>query len=289
MPEGNDNPNTALGSQGSQEFNEIITTPAPAAAPAAAPVETTKPVETASTSQATQPPPTPSASGPSQAEIIRATAEAVAQAHLRGRTEATPTPAKELSPEEFNRKYNVTRAHEELVTAIIGQDPKKAVAALDAYGQGLVKQAILMAMELSDANLGRYRDEVNPKLTAWEQYRSQQEAVAAEGRFYQFAPDLANERELINEIKDSFIAKVRAGQVKFSSEPEAFKAVAETARTILKKVNPSWGQGGGASQAQTQGQQQGRHMSVASSTGRSGTGQATVKSDAELVFGADAR
>lgn len=240
-------------------------------------------------------PTAPAATTPqTQADIIRATAEAVAQAHVRAQQAQQPTvqaPAeKELSPEEFNKKFSVTRANEELVTTILGPDPRKAALALDQYGQNLVKQAILMTMELQGAELGRFRQEVTPHLQSWQTYQREREARAAEERFFKSAPDLANEKELVMELKDAFIAKVQAGQVRFTNETEAFNAVANAARSILKRVNPAWGQAGAAtSQAPTQGQPQARRMSVASTTGRSGSGQAAAKSDADLVFGADAR
>lgn len=311
MPNDNDNPVSSLGNQGSNELDSMLsgdtqsgvagnkqdvgstsgenlgsTSDAAGIPKKALPKDDgQQAAQSAATSQSTLP------AGQTQADLIRATAEAVAQAHIRATQQQQQQQAqpqkKELSPDEFNRKYNVTRANEELVATILSGDPKKAAIALDQYGQNLVKQAILMTMELNDENLTKFREEVNPHLQSWQSYRQQQEHVAAENRFYQFAPDLAQERELVTELKDAFITKVKSGQVRFNNEHEAFTAVANAARSILKKVNPSWGQGGGQ-QAQTTGQPTGRRMSVASSTGRSGTPQATAKSDVDLVFGADA-
>jgi hypothetical protein len=317
MPPENDNPVGSMGSQGSQDFDSMITTPQGGSTPPPSQDGGGHPGENLGaqndaagklpqkslTPDAGQAPDgqggqtAPSATPPaaqSQADIIRATAEAVAAAHVRGQQSQQhqpqgPAPKADLSPQEFQQKYNVTRANEELVSTILGQDPRKAAAALDQYGQNLVKQAILMTMELNEANLGKFREEVNPHLQSWQTYQRQQEAVAAEGRFFKAAPDLAGEKDLVMELKDAYLAKVQAGQIRFANEQEAFNAVANAARTILKRVNPAWGQGqSGGQQAPTTGQQPGRRMSVASTTGRSGTGQAAAKSDVDMVFGADA-
>lgn len=311
MNESNENAVSSLGNQGSQEFDSLISGNDPVAGQqqGTTPPATGENVAQTSDAGGTIPkkalkpdegqaaPVTPPAAQPSpqqtQADIIRATAEAVAQAHMRGRTEAQPAaqPTQaELSPEEFTRKYNVTRANEDLIATILSADPKKASAALDQYGQNLVKQAILMTMELQDANLSKLRSDVDPHIKSWQSYQQERAAQAAEQRFFTSAPDLSQERDLVMELKDAFIAKVQAGQVRFENEQQAFQAVANAARTILKRVNPQWGQGTPAAgqPAPTTGQPA-RRMSVASSTGRSGTNAATAKSDVDLVFGADAR
>ena len=304
------NPVTSMGSQGSQDFDSLTSGTSPQTnqkQTPMAPVSEGLPGEQLSdvtgagkpakslpqtTESGQQPGTTPP--GMSQADIIRATAEAVAKAHMAGQQSQqqqqvqAPRGTQDLSPEEFNKKFSVIRANEELVTTILGQDSKKAAIALDTYGQNLVKQAILMAMELTESNLGKFREEVNPHITSWQQYRQQQETVAAEQRFFKSAPDLANERDLVMELKDAFIARVRAGQVRFTNEAEAYSAVANAARSILKRVNPQWGAASGTQVASTTGQHQGRQMSAASSAGRSGTPMATAKSDVDLVFGADA-
>jgi hypothetical protein len=290
-----DNPVPSLGDQGSQTFSDVIIPPV---GPTGENTQQTSdaggrlPQKSADDGQqsVTQPKQT-TAAEQSQADIIRATAEAVAAAHVRG-AQSAAQPAmpsqKDISPEDFAKKYNVTRANEELVATILGNDPKRAALALDQYGQNLVKQAILMTMELNSNELTRFRGEIDPHIQSWQSYRAQQEAVAAEQRFFSYAPDLANEKALVMELKDAFITKVRAGQVQFANENEAFSAVANAARTILKKVNPSWTPTAGNQSGPTGGQQTGRRMSVASSTGRSGTPQATAKSDVESVFGPDA-
>lgn len=308
-----ENPVGTLGNQGSQDFEAMTSgnnqsqqqssqnSGVPAGEQLSAQNDASGAKPTKALPQETSAGQTPSPSGnqqptvqQSQADIIRATADAVAQAHIRAQQELTAqqraaAPAPELSPEEFNKKFSVTRANEELVTTILGQDPKKAALALDQYGQNLVKQAILMTLELSEAKLGKFREEVTPHVTAWQKHLQEQQTIAAEQRFFQSAPDLQAEKDLVMELKDAFIAKVQAGQVSFKNEQEAFAAVANAARTILKRVNPQWGANGAANNsAPAAGQSQGRRMSAASSAGRSGTSQAAAKSDVDLVFGSDA-
>ena len=70
---------------------------------------------------------------PDHAAIIKATADAIvaAQAAKTPTAQQQTATAPDLTPEQFNKKYNVTHANENLIADILGQDPKKAVASLN--------------------------------------------------------------------------------------------------------------------------------------------------------------
>lgn len=244
----------------------------------------------------------------SQADIIKATADAIVNAQndaaRRQQANRSAEPARPLTADEFNAKYKVARAQPELVSTILGGDPVKAAAALNAYGQDLVQQAVLMTLDLAKADVDKVRGEFQPHIQSWQQYQQQVQAQQAESRFFTAHADLATEKDLVLELKDAFIAKVQAGQIRFENEQQAFQTVANAARNILQRIRGTGtngnagtnggGTGGGTGQTtngtgQTGGTPPGRQMSAATSAGRTGTGQATVKTDGEHVFGTDWR
>lgn len=232
----------------------------------------------------------------STADIIKATAEALvaAQGGRQGQQQ-NPPQEQQLTPEQFNQKYGVVQVTEQHMAAILGQDAKHAAATLNGIIQAAVKQAALMTLDVADARIGKVKSEFEPHISSWQKHQNEIKEQKAEQEFFKAYPDLAVERELVMEMKDAVLAKVNAGQLRFNSPQEAFNAVATATRNILKRMSPG---GTGTQSGQQQGGQGGgqqtpspatRQMSGASSSGRSGTGQAAVKSDVESVFGADAR
>jgi len=306
--ETNNNPDSSIGNQGSQDFNSLVggsdggqrgqshteqkapVTPADYA-PAA---QVQEPAMQDNQQPATTTPAAPTAvPQQSQADIIKATAEAIVNAQRAAQPQqpqAAPRTNQDLSPEEFNRKFGVTRANEQLVQTILGSDPKAAAAALDTYGQNLVKQAVLMALEVADASVAKVKGEFEPHINSWQQYHQTVREKALEQEFFTAHPDLANERELVKEMTDAMMAKKAAGQLQINNKQEAFSAVATATRHILTKYG--WNGKGGGQQAPATGQATptgGRQMSAASSAGRSGSGTATAKTDVDAVFGEFAR
>jgi len=229
---------------------------------------------------------------PDHAAIIRATVEATANAMAQRNVPAQQqTQQRELSADEFNQRYGIVRPNEQMLTAILGQDPKAAVATLDNLFQANLVASMRMANDIIEAKMKQLDDRYRPHIDSWQQHRQTIANQEAESRFFKAFPDLANERETVMEMKDAFITKVNAGQIRFANEQEAFNAVATATRSLLQRVR---GGGQGSTQTgqshQNQHQSSGRQMSVASSAGRTGTGQAAAKgSIVDEVFGVDAR
>lgn len=238
-----------------------------------------------------QTPVQPAAPGQSQADVIKAAVEATAAALGRQQQPATQTPPsnddRELSPQEFNAKYKVVQATEADVAALLDQDPKKATVALNRLLQGAAQQAVLMALDLSRAEVARVQNEFNPHITSWKQHQAEIQAQKAEQDFFKAYPDLTAERELVMEMKDAILARVQNGQLKFSSTQEAYKAVADATKNLLTRFGraPN-GQGGtnGGGAGQPQGQTQGRQMAAASSAGRTGNASATARTDVDKLI-----
>ena len=302
----NNNPTASVGDQGSQDFASMIGNPTPTPT---TPTQTAVPSQNASTPASPAPTqefvidttkgdaPVQTQTAPvvpqqSHADIIKATADAIVNAQQRAtqtqQQAQAPRTNADLSPQEFNNKFKVVQVTEKHVADLLNQDPKVAAASLNSLLQGTVQQAVLMALEIADANVAKVKSDFEPDINSWRSYENERRQKAAEDRFFKTHADLANERELVMELKDAFIARVRAGQVSFKDETEAFSAVAAAARNILTRVRGG-AQGGQSANPATGQQANGRQMSAASSAGRSGTGAATAKSDVDLIFGAEAR
>jgi len=281
-----------FGAQGTQDFGAAVGAPAPTPETGTPPnvqdggTGGSHDTPSGQTAPVTQPAAAPQQS---QADIIKATVDATTNALMRQQQAQAPAAAdaKELSTEEFNRKFGVVQVTPDHITALLDQDPKKGAATLNGLIQNTVRQAVLMALEVADGKISDVSSKFEPHINTWQSYHREVQAKAAEERFFKAHPALASERELVMEMKDAFIAKVQAGQIRFSSEQEAFSAVANAVNSILTKVRGG-ANGGQAAQTQT-GQTQHRQMSAASSAGRTGTGQAAAKNVVDEIFGVDAR
>lgn len=305
-----DNQSAPLEGQGSQDFGNSLGTPAPQQGQQGGQGQQTQQGQPAQQGQQSQQGQQGQGQGTqvsqaaatsqqqqSQADIIKATVDATAQAMMRQQQsqqqiQQQARGSADLSPDEFNKKFQVVQITPEHVTALLDQDPKKGAAVLNNLIQGAVRQAVLMSQEIATGRISEVTEKYEPHIQSWQSYQQQVAAQQAEERFFKSHPDLAGERELVFEMKDAFLAKKASGQINFSNEKEAFDAVANATRTILKRVNPQWrpaGQAGGGGATGAAGQPQGRQMSAASSAGHTGTGQAAAKNVVDEIFGADAR
>lgn len=243
---------------------------------------------------------TPAAPAATQSGLDPKLIEDIVAASTRGVQKATAESAsataqqkkdaRQMSPEEFNAKYQIRSATVDDIKALLDQDPQKAVSALNELLVANTRTAVLMANDVFQAQLKQTRGEFEPHVKAWTAYQAQQKEQAMVTSFYTKYPDLTNEKELVQEMIDSLRAKRDSGAVSFSSEDQVFEAVAAASRKLLARMNTqAAGAGGKTASSTNTGQASSRQMASASTAGRSGTGQAAQKTDAELVFGADAR
>lgn len=313
---------TPLASSGADEFAEIIggspstETPSQSTSTQTAPnpnipsksaestqtptTETTPPASgTGQTQQPAQGQQTPATQQtPNQAsleDVVNKLADKLAaplaQQRQQQQQPAAPAKTPEQERAEFNQRYGIVDYTPEHITQLLGQDPVKAAAVLNAIQTNSLTAALRMANDVIEARLTEMKDQFVPHVESWKQYQAERQAQKNETDFYAAYPDLANEKEMVNEMRDAIVAKVQTGQLQFTSKDQIFKAVADSTRKILSRMNTQ--SSGGSSGGQTQTpksttQPSQRQMTVATATGRSGTGQAAAKSDVEEVFGSDA-
>lgn len=228
--------------------------------------------------------------------VETATRTASAVAKENGTTTAqVKRDQKELTPEEFNAKYQIPEVNEATIQAILDADPKKGAAMLRQLLIRTTGSSVLMAKDIVDRQLAQIREEMSPHITSWQDYQREQREIKHEAKFYSAHPDLVNEKPLVKEMQDAIFGRIASGQLKpFNSPEDAFKAVSDATRAVLtrmgKATNNAQTQQSSTqtSQSQTsQGQGSSRQMAAASTAGQSGTGRAAGKSDEESIFGKD--
>lgn len=226
-------------------------------------------------------------------EIVAASTRGVQKATAESSTATAQQKkdAQQLTPEQFNAKYQIRTATVDDIKALLDQDPNKAVAAMNELLIANARTAVLMANDVFQAHLAKARGEYEPHVTAWKAHQAKLAEDRAQTTFYTKYPDLANEKELVQEMIDALRAKRDAGTVSFQTDDQTFEAVAAASRKLLARMNTQAnGAGGTTAQSNNKGQQtSSRQMATASTAGRSGTGQTAAKSDVDEVFGADAR
>lgn len=201
---------------------------------------------------------------------------------------------RDLTPEEFNAKYQIEPITEAHIQAILDADPKKGAAMLNRLLMRNVGSAVLMAKDIVDNQLKGVREQMDPHISSWTAFQKEQREAKLENDFYTANKDLVNEKPLVKEMQDAIFGRIASGQLKpFNRSEDALKAVADATRAVLARMGKQTGVGGGETvqtQSQQQGQGQGssqRQMTAASTAGQSGAGHAAGKSDEETIFGKD--
>lgn len=197
--------------------------------------------------------------------------------------------AAEMTPDQFNQKYGIVQVTPEHIAQLLDADPKKAATALNNLLINNTRSAVLMAKDIIEAQLKQARAEYEPHVSSWQSYQAKAAEEARQNKFYTKYPELANEKELVQEMIDSLTAKKQAGQVAFQSEDQVFQAVADASKKLLARMNKQAAPAQGNTAPNTGPQTSSRQMASAAAPGRSGTGQAAKVSDEEAVFGSDFR
>lgn len=294
------NPIQDVAERGDAEFNKLINETQPTGNTGAAKRATSGTIPTKDVSKDPEGEKavevTPAKQAPTETPEQRsALIASVVKATLDGSRQPEKVATRQISDEEFNKKFGVQNITEAHIQQILDADPKKAAAALNGMLQGLNRQSLLMAQELFQAELAKQRAEFEPHVKSWTSYQKQQNEARVEQQFYIDHPALADEKDLVSEIRDAMVLKVQQGQLKFATQQEANKAVADAAMKIVSRMQKPQGSANGTSSTGQSSQQTeqrptgGRQMSAASSAGRAGTGKAATLTDAEMIFGADAR
>lgn len=293
------NPVQSLENRGDKEFSAVLTAQGGDQKPDHVEKKDTQAsAQPAATPAAAQPAATPTAAtaDPTKGGVDPATLEQIVSAAVAGATknqsQVQPAPAaapKEISVEEFNKKYGIPTVNAEVMQRILDADPAKGAQAMQNLLLQAVRSGALIAKDALGADIGKLRDEFSPHIQSWQKYDGERREKAMYDTFFTTYPDLKDERELVDALGTEFASRVKAGTIKISSPEEGMKLVAEAVRKTVTRLRGAGGQvpGKGTSPAPAVVPQ--REMSAASSAGRSGTGQPQQKSDVENVFGSDAR
>lgn len=162
------------------------------------------------------------------------TAEDIATAIKKaGLGQATPTkqPEKQYSQEDFNRAMNVFDPTPQQVEAILkgGED---AVAALRQIVGGVNKQSLTMAsymiQQAVEQEASKIREEFGPART----FAQQQQEEKLKVEFVEKHPDLKGYEPLLVEV----VGQMKASGFNAETKEEAFKALADRARAVIKSL-----------------------------------------------------
>lgn len=253
-----------------------------------------KPAATPPTTQpAATPPPAATPQPPSQAPqplTAEQIAEIAANAASRVRppqAEVQPAQPPQMSREEFNQTFGVVNPTTAEFSAMFGVEPNEAqLAAFTAYGQRLVRQAILMTdaryTQHLREQLSRYDAQLQP-IAATHRANAEEQHLSA---FMKANPDLNGYDALVRDVASRLDPKQFAGiQDPAQRAQAAYNAVATRARALLNRVGQSPQQTSPQGQTQ-QPQQSQRQMAPTSVGGRAGGGEATTPAnDAKAIWG----
>ena len=210
-------------------------------------------------------------------------AEILKKANI-GQTPAAPVQEDRISPEEFDRTFNVTRADEKLFRDVFGIEAEspvapERVAAFNNYCQGLVKQAVTMAAFQINAVEGKLTQHVSPAV----EYARAQQHEKLKTEFFESNKDLKSYEPLVAEVYQKLSATGYKG-----SKEQVFKTIAEQTRTILKSLpGDLLGAGNGSSGNVNQPPKSAHKMSTVSAGGQSGAGggKSLPKTGPAAIFG----
>lgn len=208
-----------------------------------------------------------------------------------------PKPAPVVQPfteEDFIRTFQVFQPTPELLAEIGLPNTPQTVAAFQAkIVTPIVRQAVTMAAYQLEKVKQELTEHVKTQLQQYEPARQmavERYEEAAKGRFFEKYQDLKGYEPILMEIKDRLVSQ----GTRFKDEDEAFKAIADHAKTIIGKIG-GLGNGNGG-QTATNGQQtttvsRTGGMSTLSGGGQGGSGAARTtgggkkKNTSEALWG----
>lgn len=172
-----------------------------------------------------------------------------------------PAPAKVLTPEEkqqqqteFDKQFNIVRVTPEMFKSITGyaaQSPEQ-LKALETTLHAAGKQSIAISNYLFEQRMAQMEKQFSDRFAPIAAERQQAQVRQLEDSFLKANPDLADNQALVKELALATQMQVQQGVLKFSSRDEAFKFVADKARSLLGKAAPSGTTPGSRQSAPTQ-------------------------------------
>lgn len=178
-----------------------------------------------------------------QAASPNITPEMIAQAVATGVQQVMPRQSQQPqapTPEEvaeFEKQFNVVKVNADIYKQILGVAPQneQQVQALQGLLHGAAKQAIAMSTYMMRNEMQQRLQQVQQQFAPVNDYVTQQQVTKIENDFLTANPDLKDHQALVKEIA---IAARASGQ-QFKSRDDAFKFVADRARSLLGKAAPA--------------------------------------------------
>lgn len=212
--------------------------------------------------------PVPPAHQLSEADLTRIAATAAGAARAAVQPAHQPQQPATMSDAEFASRYKTPTVDAAFMQQLMDTDPAKGAAVMNGVLKQTYTSALLMANDLFQAELAKMRGEFQPHVESFRSFQASQQKTALENEFYSLHPDLATERDLVNEVIDSFQAKVARKEISFADKTSAFKAVADASKKLLARMSAS-----SDGQQSPPAQPAQRRPAAATSQGRSGSGQ----------------
>lgn len=205
------------------------------AQPAGGPADNNKGPSAVGTSQTTTPPdqrPAP----------IALDQETLAQIMGQAMTQAQQAAAQQqqqpvYTEEDYRKMFNVYRVGADHLKAMGFPDPTdEQITAFNEVLQGLSRQSVTVAAYQLAMEQQRLQQQYAPV----QQFVQAQQLEAQKQRFFEKHPDLKGLDLLLLKVKDSFVKEGR----RYKNEEEAFQAVANEARQIVKQTRDAAGVAG---------------------------------------------
>lgn len=171
---------------------------------------------------------TPATTGLSKDDIIDILKEAGVSQAPAPATQQPPAAAPQLSQEDYNRMFNVWQPDAGLVAQLRDEDPAKAIQAMVALRDGLVRQALTMAdFRIRQMVDGMQKDHIAPMQQFMEEAREEK----YRNEFFDKHADLRP----YEEIADAVSAKLIGNGLK-GTKDHVFSEIAKATRAVVKKL-----------------------------------------------------
>lgn len=221
------------------------------------------------------------------AAIIRAAVESTAQAMTKsqGQTAGMERAQKEMTQEEFETRYGITKYDAKHLERLFDKDPAKAAQVLNELQKNAYTAAIRMSNDLIEARMTAEQGKYAQRFQKVEAFIAEQTEARANDRFYKAFPDLVPESPVVQEILDAVQARLKDKTLPaFKNEADAFQFVADATNRKIAAMREKYGGTPRGTPSGQQSQPSTRQPAMASSSARPGGQQSRPKNDIDAVM-----
>lgn len=144
----------------------------------------------------------------------------------------------QITPEqqaEFDKQFNVVRVTPDVFKSVTGYAPEspEQMKALENLLHNTARQAVALSQYAINQSVEKRFNDFNTKLSPIMEQHHAATLQKMENEFIQTYPDLKDYKELVKDVATSVNALRQQGKLNFTSRQEAFKFVADRARSLL--------------------------------------------------------